>query len=100
MPSLKPMLASSTLILGSEDDDVHPGGPDPSTVRPAPPRADQRLLLRPALAGAGDHLRPVEHQQLRPWGAVHDGRLRGLDAPELCRPRLLVGADPGAARGR
>ena len=69
-------------------------------VRPAPARADQRLVLRDAQPRARRHLRAAQHHQLRPWRPVHDGRLRRLDARQLPRPRLLVGAPARADHRR
>ena len=69
----------------------------PGPVRPAPDRADQRLVLRAALAGPGDHLRPPEHRQLLPRRPLHAGRVRGLDPAGEGGHRLLAGADPRAA---
>ena len=76
------------------------GIPGPAAVRTASARADQRRLLRDAVAGAGGDLRHAQHHQLRARRAVHDGGLRVVDAAELCRHRLFSGADPGAAAGR
>ena len=76
------------------------GIPAPLSVRAAAARADQRRLLRAAVARARGDLRDAEHHQFRPWRAVHDGRLRGLDGAELSRHRLLVGADRLAAGDR
>ena len=57
-----------------------PRHPAPGAVRPAPARADQRLVLRDAEPRARGDLRAPQHHQLRPRRPVHDGRLRGLDA--------------------
>ena len=60
------------------------GVPGPGAVRPAAARADQRRVLRDALARPRRHLRPAQHHQLRPRRAVHDGRLRRVDAARIC----------------
>ena len=72
--------------------------PHPGPVRPVADRADQRLVLRAAVAGAGGDLRPAEHHQLHARRAVHDGRLRRLPAAQQAGHRLLVGAAARAAR--
>ena len=61
---------------------------------------DQRVLLRAAEPRLGRHLRHAQRHQLRSRRPVHAGRLRGVDAVEVHRHRLLVGADPGPAGGR
>ncbi|KAG1458409.1 hypothetical protein G6F57_014695 [Rhizopus arrhizus] len=66
-------------------------------VRPAAAWPDQRFFLRLALDRPGGDFRPVEHHQLRPWRAVHGGRVPGLDAVELPGRELLGGACAGAA---
>ena len=48
---------------------------DAGAVRPAPDRADQRLVLCPAFARARRHLRTAQHHQLHARRAVHDGRV-------------------------
>ena len=53
-----------------------PRHPAPGPVRPAPARADQRLVLRDAEPRAGGDLRAPQHHQLRPRRPVHDGRFR------------------------
>ena len=61
-------------------------------VRPALDRADQRLVLRAAEPRARRDLRHAQHHQFHARRPVHDGRLRGVPAAAVHRPRLLVGA--------
>ena len=49
--------------------------PDAGAVRPAADRADQRRVLRDAVARARGDLRPAQHHQLHARRAVHDGRV-------------------------
>src|SRR5499425_73491 len=71
--------------------------PDPSSLRPAPHRPHQWLVLRHAEPGSVRHLRPSQHHQLRPRRAVHDGRLRRLLPPPVGGARILVGPRGRAA---
>src|SRR5438067_11826244 len=86
-----PAVALATVVDGR--------GPRPGPVRAAADRADQRLILRAALAGPGDHLRASERDQLLPRRPLHAGGVRGLGTSGKGWYRLLAGADPRAARG-
>src|SRR5438552_3253315 len=93
--------------FAERDKGIHPTMIHPGAVRPAPHRADQRLVLRPPEPGARDHLRPAQHHQLQPRRPVHDGRLRRLFPPPARRARVLAGAGavpadrrPGGRRAR
>ena len=54
--------------------------PIAGVVRPAPDRADQRLVLCAAQPRPRRHLRHAQHHQLRARRPIHDGRVRGLSA--------------------
>ena len=60
-------------------------------------RADQRLVLRPAQPRLRDHRRPAGHHQRRARHVLYARRVRLMDAAQLPRHWLLVGADPVAA---
>jgi hypothetical protein len=87
-----PRVSRQFLITGNRSDVRTSRHTAAGAVWAVAARADQRLVLCDAVAWSGGHLRPAQHHQFRARRAVHDGRIRRLDAADLSGHRLLVGA--------